>query len=202
MRILYCATDQRVPGTLGGSTHVRAVAEGLARLGHDVHALVGRGDGPFPEGAVHWHAMGAPLGRAQLRVFRAGSVRRLADTIRPDLVMERYHNFGGEGALAARAARVPLVLEVNAPIVDVSGSSKRTLDRLLVVEPMRRWREHLCRHVDLFVTPAHQILPEWIDPARVLETEWGADTDRFGPGRPAAFVPLFRRFARPKRCGP
>ncbi len=97
MRILYCATDQRVPGTLGGSTHVRAVAEGLARLGHDVHALVGRGDGPFPEGAVHWHAMGAPLGRAQLRVFRAGSVRRLADTIRPDLVMERYHNFGGEG---------------------------------------------------------------------------------------------------------
>ena len=85
MRILYCAIDQRVPGTLGGSTHVRAVAEGLAALGHDVHALVGRGDGPFPEGAVHWHAMGAPLGRAQLRVLRAasGTAAGRHDTARP-----------------------------------------------------------------------------------------------------------------------
>ena len=31
MRLLYVALDQRVPGTLGGSVHVRAVAEGLGR---------------------------------------------------------------------------------------------------------------------------------------------------------------------------
>ena len=37
MRILYVATDQTVPGSLGGSVHVEAVAEGLARLGHEVH---------------------------------------------------------------------------------------------------------------------------------------------------------------------
>ena len=46
MRILYCALDQRVPGTLGGSVHVQAVAEGLAALGHEVHTITGGGDGP------------------------------------------------------------------------------------------------------------------------------------------------------------
>ncbi len=48
MRILYCAIDQTVPGTTGGSVHVLAVASGLAALGHDVHALVTPGDDPFP----------------------------------------------------------------------------------------------------------------------------------------------------------
>ena len=44
MRILYTALDQRVPGTRGGSIHVRAVADGLAALGHEVHVLAERGD--------------------------------------------------------------------------------------------------------------------------------------------------------------
>ena len=33
VKILYCAIDQTVPGTTGGSVHVTAVAEGLAALG-------------------------------------------------------------------------------------------------------------------------------------------------------------------------
>ncbi len=48
MKFLYCAIDQTVPGTTGGSVHVTAVAEGLAALGHDVHVLVTPGDGGFP----------------------------------------------------------------------------------------------------------------------------------------------------------
>src|SRR6185295_11447514 len=144
MRILYVATDQIVPGTKGGSTHVLAVAEGLAALGHEVHVLASPG-GALRPGAVHWHSFSPPLGFRQLRFLRAGAVRALATSIRPDVIMERYYNFGGEGVRAAVALRVPLVLEVNAPAVDYEGSPKRVLDRALLVEPMRRWREWQCR---------------------------------------------------------
>jgi glycosyltransferase involved in cell wall biosynthesis len=185
MRLLYVALDQRVPGTLGGSTHVQAVAHGLAALGHEVHVATTQG-GPWPAGSVAWYHMPAPLGRSELRWSRTPAVTRLARRLRPDVVIERYHNFGGEGVRAAARLGVPAVLEVNAPVVDYPGSAKARLDRALVVEPMRRWREHICRHVSLFVTPTADILPAWVDRGRVLEVEWGADVDQFRPHPPGA----------------
>ena len=152
MRILYVAIDQTVPGTKGGSTHVEGVARGLAALGHELHVTVARGTGPFDPGRVIWHDVGAPLGRPHLRLLRVGAIRRLVERVRPDVVMERYHNFGGEGLLAARRAGLTTVLEVNAPVVDYQGSPKRVVDRALV-EPMRRWRDWQCRTADLIVTP-------------------------------------------------
>jgi glycosyltransferase involved in cell wall biosynthesis len=192
MRILYCAIDQTVPGTVGGSVHVTAVAEGLAALGHEVHVLVSPADRPFPEGRVTWTAMAPPLGARELRWARARAVRAIANTFRPDVIIERYYNFGGEGLLAAASTGALSVLEVNAPIVDYPGSSKARIDRLLVFEPMRRWRERLCARADLIVTPAASILPPGTPTDKVVELEWGADTDRFSP---AAAGPL--PFARP-----
>jgi glycosyltransferase involved in cell wall biosynthesis len=182
LRIVYTAIDQTVPGSVGGSVHVQAVAEGLAALGHEVHALAAPGATPLRVSGVHWYPVAAPGGRPQLRLLRSAAVRRIVDRVRPHVVIERYHNFGGEGVRAARAAGARLVLEVNAPIVDHPGSRKRLLDRALIVEPLRRWRDWQCAHADLFVTPTRAVLPEWIPSARVLELEWGADTDRFRPG--------------------
>jgi glycosyltransferase involved in cell wall biosynthesis len=191
VRILYAALDQTVPGRLGGSVHVAAVATGLAALGHDVHVLCRQGSDPA-RAARPWDLtpLGPPLGRPALRWARRGAVTRLARELRADVVIERYYNFGGEGVLAARALDIPAVLEVNAPIVDYPGSPKRRLDRLLLVEPMRRWRDRLCRLTSLFVTPSADILPAWIDRARVLEVEWGADVDTFRPDAagPAPFA--------------
>jgi glycosyltransferase involved in cell wall biosynthesis len=197
VRILYAAIDQVVPGTLGGSTHVQAVAEGLAALGHEVHVAVRAGDpdrrreslpmflpmsSPTLAGSATWHDVGTPLGSPNLRLLRRGRLRALAAAVRPDVVIERYHNFGGEGLLAARAVGARTVLEVNAPVVDYPGSPKRTVDRLLVAEPMRRWREWQCRAADLIVTTDRAILPPDTPAAKVIETEWGADTVRFHPG--------------------
>jgi glycosyltransferase involved in cell wall biosynthesis len=182
MRILYAAIDQTVPGTTGGSIHVAAVAEGLVRLGHDVHVAAMEGDGPFPGGAVTWHHERPPLDVRQLRWLRAGRLTALARRLQPDVVIERYYNFGGEGLRAARRVGAAAVLEVNAPVVDHPGSLKRTIDRALVGEPMRRWREWQCRHADLIVVPSAQIVPAWVPRVRILEVEWGADTDRFRPG--------------------
>ena len=192
MKILYCAIDQQVPGTKGGSVHVEAVATGLAALGHDVHVLTAPGDGPFPVNGARWIPMTVPLGARQLRWARAREVIRLARRIQPDVVIERYYNFGGEGIAAAHATEAVSVLEVNAPVIDYPGSPKALLDKALVVEPMRRWRERLCARADLMVTPSAAILPASTPRQKVIQVEWGADTDRFRPG---ATGPL--RFTRP-----
>jgi glycosyltransferase involved in cell wall biosynthesis len=192
MRLLYCAIDQTVPGTTGGSVHVEAVAAGLAALGHEVHVLVTPGDGPFPADGAHWIGMSPPLARKELRWMRSGAVTRIARQVAPDVVIERYYNFGGEGIAAARATGALGVLEVNAPVIDHAGSAKATLDKAVVFEPMRRWRERLCDQAGLLVTPSAAILPPSTPPEKIVLLEWGADTDRFQPG---ARGPL--RFERP-----
>ncbi len=141
-KIVYCATDQIVPATKGGSTHVLAVAEGLAALGNEVHVAAQPGSEGFPsDGGVRWHAIGAPLGKPALRMMRTFAVDRLIRHVRPDIIIERYHNFGGESLRSAGWH----VLEVNAPIVDYPNSPKQRLDRALLVEPFRRWRDWQCR---------------------------------------------------------
>ena len=129
MTILYVATDQQVPGRVGGSVHVTAVARGLAALGHDVHVVVTRGDGPFPDDGATWIDLRPPFGARRLRWTLASRVRALAERIRPDVVIERYFNFGGEGVRAAQAVGALTLLEVNAPVIDYPGSTKRRIDR-------------------------------------------------------------------------
>jgi glycosyltransferase involved in cell wall biosynthesis len=181
MRILYSAIDQVVPGTKGGSTHVTAVAEGLSALGHQVHVLVTPGEGAPPRG-VDWIPMSPPFGANQLRWTRSGAVAAIIGRLEPEVIMERYYNFGGEAILHARRAGARAVLEVNAPVIDHPGSTKALIDRALIVRPMKRWRERLCAAADIIVTPNAAILPPGTPSSRVLEIEWGADTDRFQPG--------------------
>jgi glycosyltransferase involved in cell wall biosynthesis len=191
MKILYSAIDQTVPGTKGGSVHVAAVAEGLAALGHEVTALITPGDGTPRPSPVRWVAMAPPFGSTHLRMARAGAIARLARGIRPGAIIERYHNFGGEAIRSAAAMNAVAVLEVNAPVIDHAGSSKALLDRALLVQPMRRWREHLCALADVIVTPNAAILPAGIPAERVRVLEWGADTEQFRPDA-AGKVPHMR----------
>ena len=190
MKILYAAIDQAVPGTKGGSVHAAAVAEGLAALGHEVTALITPGDGAPRASGVRWVAMGPPFGSTHLRLARAGAIARLARGMRPDAIIERYHNFGGEAIRLAPALGAVGMLEVNAPVIDYAGSAKALLDRVLVVQPMRRWRERLCRTADVIVTPDPAILPAGIPAQRIKVLEWGADTDRFRPDAAASAAPF------------
>jgi glycosyltransferase involved in cell wall biosynthesis len=198
MRVLYCAIDQTVPGTKGGSVHVEAVASGMAALGHEVYALVTQG-GAFPTTGVTWMPMSPPLGAQHLRWLRSRDVTEIAQRITPDVIIERYHNFGGEGIAAANATGALSVLEVNAPVIDYAGSPKAAIDKALLIQPMRRWRERLCAHANLIVTPTAKILPPETPRGKVIEVEWGADTERFRPGasgtvrfeRPAGTLAVF-----------
>jgi glycosyltransferase involved in cell wall biosynthesis len=182
VKILYAAIDQTVPGTKGGSVHAAAVAEGLASLGHEVTALITPGAGAPRPSTVRWIAMAPPFGSVHLRLARSGAIARLARGIAPDAIIERYHNFGGEAIRLARALGAVGMLEVNAPVIDHPGSPKAMLDRALIVQPMRRWRERICRQADVIVTPNPAILPAGLPAARIKVLEWGADTERFRPG--------------------
>jgi glycosyltransferase involved in cell wall biosynthesis len=57
---------------------------------------------------------------------------------------------------------------------------------------MRRWRDRICRASDIILTPSAAIVPDWIPRERIVQIEWGADTDDFHPGA-AGNVPFARR---------
>jgi glycosyltransferase involved in cell wall biosynthesis len=179
------ASDQQVPGRTGGSVHVLEVARGLAELGHEVHAVVGRAAGrPEREQSdgVGWHRV-AWLPPQRVFRFRARSaVARIAAEIRPEVVLERYYNFGGEGIALAAERGLPSLLEVNSPVVDHPGSLKSALDRLLVVRPMRRYREWQCRRATALVAPLPEIVPEFAR-SKTEIVSWGANVAAFSPQR-------------------
>ena len=174
-----------MPGATGGSVHVLEVTRGLGTRGHEVHAVVRRAPGsPDREqrdgGTFHRISWTPPS-----RFFRFRARRRieaLIDALRPDVVMERYYNFGGEGLLAAEARGLPSLLEVNSPAVDHPGSLKAALDAALVVRPLRRYRERLCRSATGLIAPIPAIVPTSAR-ARTEIVTWGANVELFSPAR-------------------
>lgn len=185
MRILYVASDQKLPGTTGGSVHVLEVARGLAARGHEVHAVVERETGrPDLErtGAVHIHRLSW---RPRHRLFRfraAQAVERLAREVQPRVVIERYYNFGGEGIRTAARLGLPSLLEVNSPVIDHPGSLKALLDALLLARPMRGYRERLVRAASALVAPIPEIVPAFAREKTTL-VSWGANVEAFRPER-------------------
>jgi glycosyltransferase involved in cell wall biosynthesis len=191
VRILYVASDVVVSGAHGGAVHVREVASGLAALGHDVRVIGRGGPGEAARGREDGFEVRRVLHHVPQRVLRLlalPAVDREAREFRPDVIIERYYNFGGEGVIVARRLSVPVLLEVNSPMIEYPGSLKDRLDRL-VGSPLRRWREHLAREAVSFVTPTAAILPAFVARERVHELAWGANTTRFHPGVVAADLP-------------
>lgn len=135
MRILY---HHRTHAEDGQAVHIRALQQAFAAEGHEVHevALVPRG-GSRPEPARTGASGG---GGVPVRPSRWAWVTRLPPTLRelaeygytvparqrlvreakrsrPDFIYERYAFGNAGGVLAARRLGVPLVLEVNSPLV-------------------------------------------------------------------------------------
>jgi glycosyltransferase involved in cell wall biosynthesis len=186
MRILYVASDQTLPGSTGGSVHVHEVSRELAKLGHEVHAVVqdagesaNPGDG-YAIRRIRWFP--------HHRFFRwraRPQIARLIADLKPHAVMERYYNFGGEGILAAAEAGVPSLLEVNSPVIDHRGSLKAAFDRALLVGPMRRHRERIARAASTLISPLLEIVPEFAR-SKTHAITWGANVDDFHPSRRSA----------------
>ena len=186
MRILYCAIDQTVPGTDGG---IRPRDGGGRRArGARPRGARARDAGPGRLSRTGRRRTGSRCrrrsGRKELRWARCR--RRARDRARR---CSPTSSSSGTTTSAARGSRrggrvgAPAVLEVNAPVIDYPGSPKQRLDRALIVEPMRRWRERICaqRRSDRHAERRHPAAAAR-RPSKIVELEWGADTDRFHPG--------------------
>lgn len=182
-KILYVAPAEIVPGNVGGSVHVEEVARGLARLGYEMHLLLRKKKGlPREEvldSGIRLYRY-VPNYKPRFFLFMAKKfAKRLTKKISPDFIIERYYNFGGAGVWAARQFNIPLMLEVNSPAVDHKGSMKKRLDSLLMIKPMKRYREFICRSASDIITPLKSIIPPVIEKDRIHQITWGAAVERF-----------------------
>lgn len=182
MRILYVASDQTLPGETGGSVHVHEVSRELAKRGHEVHAVVrDRGERSPGDGYTIHRIRWMPSHRF-FRFRARPQIAALIDRLKPDVLMERYYNFGGEGILAAETAGIPSLLEVNSPVVDHLESLKAVLDALLIVRPMRAYRDNLVRSASALIAPIKEIVPEFAR-TKTHTVTWGANVEAFHPSR-------------------
>jgi glycosyltransferase involved in cell wall biosynthesis len=165
MRIAYLTSDFGVPvlGSKGASVHVRRMVSALAERGHELLVLTpNRGAGadetlPAELEEIQLDAAAAVLhgaiGEEELArgnrlakdlrnvlfslVLESRASARLA-AFAPDFLYERYTLFNTAGVELARRLDVPLVLEVNAPLVE-EQREQRGLALPRAAEEAQRW---------------------------------------------------------------
>lgn len=122
MKILY---HHRTASKDGQAVHIEELIYSLRKRGHEVRVVapaVAADDGMGAE--TGWvHRLKAILPKALYELLEMGysavAYRRLAQAAQgwsPDVIYERYNLFLLAGALLARRRRIPLLLEVNAPL--------------------------------------------------------------------------------------
>ncbi len=163
MRILY---HHRILARDGMQVHVAEIVAALRRHGHTVVLL-----GPNPEATASGQGtrpgiaerVGALRGRIPAWLsellelaYNAATWRRLlraARAARPDVIYERYNLFLLAGIWLKRALGVPLILEVNAPLVH-----ERANYGTLALRPLARWAEgYVWRRADMVLPVSHAL---------------------------------------------
>lgn len=170
MKILY---HHRTASKDGQAVHIEELVGALRELGHEVR-VVG------PTAAADKAGMGADVAWvARLRAALPKAVyecmelayswlayRRLAKAARefePDFIYERYNLYLLAGLALARRRKIPLLLEVNAPLVD-----ERCKFGGLGLPRMARWAEdRVWRGADA-VLPVTRVLADMVAQRRVL----------------------------------
>jgi glycosyltransferase involved in cell wall biosynthesis len=139
MHIAYVCADPGVPvfGCKGASVHVQEVIRALSRRGAHVELFATRIGGAAPPGltGVHVHALppvgkGDPAVRERAALAANAGLRTALESRGPfDLVYERYSLWSFAGIAYARAAEVPGLLEVNAPLIEEQARYRELVDR-------------------------------------------------------------------------
>jgi glycosyltransferase involved in cell wall biosynthesis len=167
MKILY---HHRTASKDGQAVHIEEMISALRALGHEVRVVAPGGhDDPDPAAD-----MGAEVGWVQrLRqnlpkfayeilelAYSLVAYQRLARAARefkPDLIYERYNLFLLSGLMLKKRTGLPLLLEVNAPLVQERGKFGG-----LALPRLARWAEGVVWRGADFVLPVTQVLGQHV----------------------------------------
>lgn len=179
MKILYVALKEAIPGSHGGAIHILEVARQLTERGHELCVVVQQREGQDPYETLDDFEVHRLKPRSNFLLFQLEpKVRDLIAQIHPDIVMERYYNFSGAGVRAAQQAKLPALLEVNAPMMDPPGSRKHRADQIML-----GWMTRMAREQALaarrIVTPLAATVPFPELYSKVREIPWGANVEMF-----------------------
>ena len=209
MRIAYLTADFGIPvlGTKGASAHVRGLVKALQEEGHEVFVLASNiGD---DESSEHFLMRQVAFGSALTEVHDALQREeicqgtRLAKDLRnilyglsleiqgrllleafaPDVIYERHCLFTTAGRELSRDFNIPLLLEVNAPLV-LEQQKMRGLSLPLVARTAERLVLESSDHVFVVSQALRQYMTELglgLSPDRVSVIPNAADPDLFGP---------------------
>jgi len=191
MRILY---HHRTASKDGQAVHIEEMIDALRSLGHEVRVVAPSIGGQAAQqgamgGEVGWvHRLKAALPNAVYELLELAyslvAYRKLvqaAQEFKPDVIYERYNLFLLAGTLLKRKLGIPLLLEVNAPLVDerlkhsgglslralarwAEGTAWRSADHVLPVTQV------LARHVQAYGVPRQHItvIPNGINRAHFV----------------------------------
>jgi len=185
VRILF---HHRIRSKDGQFVHIEELTRALKGLGHEVFLV-----GPS---AIETEAFGADAGIiAWLKevlpgviyeVFEFGyaflayvRLRRAVQRYRPDCLYERYNLFLPAGVWLKRRCKLPMLLEVNAPLLD----ERKKYNGLSLIRLARWTEEHTWRGADC-VLPVSQVLAELVRRAgvpdsRIVVIPNGVDREHF-----------------------
>ena len=168
MKILY---HHRTASKDGQAVHIEEMINAMRELGHEVR-VVAPTIGAQPDkqgemgGEVGWvHRLKAALPKAVYELLELAyslvAYRQLvvaAKDFKPDFIYERYNLFLLSGSMLKRRLGLPLLLEVNAPLVDERLKHSGGLSLVALA----RWAEGRAWRSADYVLPVTQVLAEHV----------------------------------------
>lgn len=198
MRILY---HHRIRSKDGQFVHLEEMVGALRGLGHEVTIVGPRAveEGEFGSAAgivdlmKRW--MPAALYEILELLYSIPDYLRVSAAIKgfkPDVIYERYNLYFLSGILARRRSRIPLILEVNAPLYE-----ERSKFGGIGIARLARWSERTAWRGADAVLPvtnvlAHRLIDAGVPQARIQVIHNGINEEHFAhlPTRTAAKAAL------------
>lgn len=188
MNILYLCADPGIPvrGHKGAAVHVRAMCAAFARAGHTVTliaARLGPDDGPRPDARLI-DASGPDDGSGREASATARVVAQAQAVLASagfDLIYERYALLSDAGAQLAERTGLPLVLEVNAPLIDEAREHRGLADVEAAAAVARRQFANAARIAVVSDALRAYVIGLGASPDRVEVVPNGVDPAAFHP---------------------